>query len=336
MPANVFGNNVYSYENPMWHGLGTVGKRKETAIKVYSRMEQVMFELRPFHIMLNGKMVESKDAAIVRIGESEVQVGNTKGRYKITQPARYAEIFDLAVGQHVETMGFLGQKAEKMFITTKLPNIDVFGDEVESYIFLAVGFDGKFGEKIFLTNVRVVCGNTWASATYNAGETNNLGRGALYSGKHCYSNHEAVLAAWLEYVQRDAKERVAIQQGLFRRMEKTRVNKDDAYGLFAQVYPYTNELSSFYPDTLRANQEEKIELTNEKVNERRDLAMSLFEGAGIAITPTAWGVLNSVTEAENHHVPSKKDTAYSILIGNRRETMATAMKVVTEYVEVRK
>jgi hypothetical protein len=58
----------------------------------------------------------------------------------------------------------------------------------------------------------------------------------------------------------------------------------------------------------------------------------LFQGKGIEITPTAWGVFNCVTEAENHHKPSKKDTVNSILLGSRANIMEGAMTVISDFV----
>lgn len=333
MPANIYGNNVYSRGQKMWHNLGRVGDGDESALDVISKMELVEFELRPFSITLNGNPFEGKDFGIVRVsGSREALVGRTKGRYQITQPVRYAEIFDASVGKPVETLGFLGKDGDRMFITWSLPDMDIHGDVVETYGFLAVGFDGMLGEKLIVTNVRVVCQNTWGAALYGAKGDKREGRGEVYSGKHCYTSHEAVLASWMRFVQKDAEERVSMQAGLFRKMESTPVDADTAYGLFSKVYPYTGELGAYYPDDLRDGREANIAATNAKIDESRDLAMSLFQGAGIAITPTAWGVLNSVTEAENHHRKSKKDTAYSILLGNRHNIMENAMSVVSNYV----
>jgi hypothetical protein len=337
MPANINRNNVYSLRKQMWHSLGTVSETEETAGEVVSRMDVITYELRPYFIRLNGKKRESKDAAIIRIVDGdEREIGHTKGRYQITQPSTYAKIFDANVGRPVETAGYLGgEKADKFFITWTLPKLDVHGDEVETFGFMAVGYNGMFGEKVILTNVRVVCENTWGMAIAGAGAKQTDERmGVAYSGKHCYNSHEAVLASWLRFVQKDAEQRVALQQTLFCKMEETPLTVDAAAGLFAKVYPYADDVKAYYPDDLRDGQQEKIDTSNEKVDESRELAMSLFQGAGIAITPTVWGALNAVTEAENHHRKSKKNTTYSILLGNRQKIMENAMSVMAEHVSV--
>lgn len=335
MSDNIYGQNVYSLKEKMWHGKGEVGQEEETAESVYSRMTPVQFEIRPFSISLNGKPFEGKDFGIVRTsGSSEVLVGRTRGRYNLIQPVEYCKIFDESVKQHVETLGFLGKDADRMFITWELPKIDVHGDKVEAYGFLATGFDGLFGEKLIVTNVRVVCANTWGMAVSAAEMSNDEGDGVVYNGKHCYTSHEKVLRSWMAYVQKQASETVAMQQALFCKMEETPVTVEQAFGLISQVYPYGKQVGSYYPDDLRSDRESADAKSNAKIDEKRDLAMNLFQGAGIQITPTVWGVLNAVTEAENN-APSKKDTTYSILLGNRHATMAKAVSVLADYVKAK-
>lgn len=331
---NIYKQNVYSYKEPMWHSKGTVGQDEEGAESIYTkRMIPVCFEQRPFSIDLNGQSFESGHFAIIRVGEGkESIVGSTKGRYNLTQPLEYCQIFDKAVAKPVETLGFLGNKGERQFITWKLPNIDVYGDLVFTYGFLAVGFDGLYGEHLYVTNVRVVCNNTWNAAVADAENGKRNGAGGVYNGKHNQRNHERDLAAWMQYITTQADEYVAIHEGLFKKMEETKVSKDIAFDLFCKVYPLRDNLSSFYPDELRGEKQGTIDDYNEKQTESRNLALNLFEGAGIQIAPTAWGVLNSVTEAENHHKSSRKDTTYSILMGNRYGIMEKAMAVVSNYV----
>jgi len=326
MSDNIYGNNVYSLKQRMWHSKGTIGEVGEGAFSINGRMAPVSFEIRPYHIILNEEMKVSKDSAIVRMAGHEVVVGMTKGRYQLTQPVVYCQIFDTAVGKDVETLGYLGTNGDRMFITWELPSIDVHGDKVQTYGFLAVGFDGKFGEHLYLTNVRVVCNNTWNMAI-NDGKT-----ASVYSGKHNMLTHESRLASWMKYVNDDAEQKVMIYQNLFRKMEETKVGTDLAATLFKDIYPHKDEISDYYPSELREQDSKTIDVFNLKQDEARSLAMNLFQGAGIQIGQTAWGVYNSITEYENHVRPSKKDRVNSILLGNRQGTMQNAMAVVTKLV----
>lgn len=331
MPAKIYLQNVYSLDKPMWHNLGTVGKKKESAEKVYGRMSQVSYSHQPFIISLNGKEVESGNYGIVMTDANGVQhlIGRSKTNYNITQPETYCKMFDVAVGAPVETLGFLDEDASRMFLTWDLPAISVYGDKVQNYGFLAAGFDGNFGANLFLTSVRVVCANTWAMAISSAGD--KKGKGKLYGSKHSHINHERDLKIWMEYIHRQATDSVKLYEGLFRKMESIRVTKTVAGNLFAKVYPFKDEIGSYYPEALRGEREALNSEHDNKQQERRDLAMSLFEGAGVQITPTVWGAYNCITEMQNYHIPSKKDTTNSILVGNRQELMAGAFKAFSEY-----
>lgn len=335
MSDNIYKQNVYSLKQKMWHGKGVVGSEEETAMSVYGRMIPVEFEQRPFGITLNGEFKETgKHYGIVRSeGGKEKVIGETKGRYNLTQPVQYATIFDEFVSKPVETMGFLGTHGQKMFITWNLPNIDVHGDKVEMYGFLATGFDGKFGEKLYETGVRVVCNNTWNMAVSDSEER---GRGSVYSAKHSMVDHEERLGIWMRYITSQAESNVEIYQNLFRKMEEKPIGIDDAYGLFSKVYAKKGNIdSSFYPSELIEKDDAKITAYNDSQEEKRDMAIELFKGAGIEITKTVWGAFNCVTELENHKIASKKDTTESILLGNRQGIMQDAMSVMSEYVEVR-
>jgi len=328
MSDNIYGQNIYSHKEEMWHKKGTVGQDDERAEEVYGRMTPVIFEQRPFSITLGGQSVESGDLGIVRTSDTEVLVGITKGRYNLTQPLTYCQMFDANVQQPVETLGFLGTKADKMFLTWKLPKIDVHGDKVENFGFIATGFDGRFGEHLFVTHVRVVCNNTWNAAIGD-------GKSALYNGKHSDTNHERNLALWMEFVQRDAEEHVMIYQKLFRKLEEVSVSKDNARTIFENVYPYTGDGMTYGPQVLIDEGAKRDQEFNMKQGESRNLAMELFCGKGTEINTTAWGVFNAVTEAENHCKKSKKDTTASILLGSRAAIMDRAMAVVLDFADHR-
>jgi hypothetical protein len=332
MPDNIYKNNVYSYKEPMWHNKGVVGTEQETCVQVYGKMEQVWFEKRAFSIVLNGQSFDSNQFAIVRNSSGKERIiGTTKDRYKIVQPIEYCTIYDEAVGKPCETLGFLGSDGEKLFITSKLPSIDVYGDAIDLYQLLSIGFDGFYGVHQFVTVIRVVCNNTHAMAVSEASASKNQGRGALYNGRHNMPDHQKDLFAWLSYVEKESESMVNISKSLFTKMEESPMTVDEAFGLTKFIYPNPENLPEFFPDDLREKKQAVIDADTEKAEESRDLVMELFKGAGIAINQTAYGLFNSVTEAENHHKASKKETTYSILLGNRHNIMENAMSVISDW-----
>jgi hypothetical protein len=334
MTDNIYKQNVYSYEKPCWHSKGEVGKEKETCVQVYGRMFPVQFEKREYSVVLNGESRGSGQFAIVRISDSKERIiGTTKDQYQLVQPLEYCEAYDKASGanSYCETLGFLGTDAEKMFITSKLPQISIFGDLIDLYQFLAVGFDGMFGAHQYVTNVRIVCQNTMNLGIANSESTQNHGRGSLYSGRHNQPNHMRDLEAWLQYVQKESENAVEITKNLFCKMESTPMTVDEAFGLTKKIYVDPDTLPDFFPDQLRSEKQEVIDKKLEKASESRDLVMDLFKGNGIQISKTSYGLLNSVTEAENHHKPSKKNSTYSLLMGNKHLIMNGALNIITDW-----
>lgn len=337
---DVNGNNFYGHGVGGWHKKGFVTQEDMTAVQVMGRMTPVEFALVRSGFEYGGRFIPSqKGRTIIRAEGNEVhEIGTVRDQYVLHQPVEYAQLFDENVRKPVETLGFLGSKADRLFITWNLPTIDVHGDEVKTYGFMPVGFDGKFGEKLFITKVRVVCANTWSAAVLDAQNSDNHGRakGSIYSGKHNHKNHLRDLGIWMKYMTEQADRDIELYKNLYNKMEATPITKSIAWDLFCQTYPVKqSKVANYYPDELRDEANERLGDKAQAQQEKRELAMSLFEGAGIAITPTVWGALNSVTEAENHHVPSKKDIAESILYGNRANTMMNALHVMAEYVEAR-
>ena len=337
MADNIYRQNVYSYAEEMWHSKGWVGKEQETCVQVYNQMQPVVYVKEEFVAHLNGKPQGSGFFMIKKIDHEghEVIIGNTKDRYEILQPLQYAELYDESVGMPCETMGFLGTNAEKMFISHKLPSIDIYGDVMRLYNLLSVGFDGKYGEHQHLTTVRSVCENTHNRAIREAEETKNQGRGDLYIGRHNNPNHIRDLKAWLSLVQKSAEENVEMTKGLFCKMQETPLTVDEAFGLTKIIYPDPEAIPLFYPEELRSEKQEVVDTKTEKAEKTRDLVMELFQGAGVEIDKTCYDFYNANTEYANHHIASKKDFAYSVLLGNRNGMMDKALVTVRDFVNNR-
>ncbi len=336
---NIYKNDVYSRGVAMWHNKGRVGLVDETAVQVYNAMEPVTFEQHPFGLTVRGKTINNNVLGIVRVeGDNVTLVGTTKDRYKLLQPIEYATKFDEVIGKPCETLGFLGANADKMFITWKLKAIDVHGDVVELYGFISLGFDGKVGNRLYVTGVRVICANTHAMAISESTNTKNQGfgadsHGAVVTTKHTMQNHLDVFGWWMKFVDQETERQANMTQSLFCNMEERKLTTDDAYGFFAKVYPYPNEAREYIPaELVMGEQQEHVNKTND-ANQSRDLCMALWGGQGIAITHTLWGAYNCVTEHQNHHIMSKRsDGTESILIGARGKIMDTALRVASEYI----
>lgn len=338
---NINRNNFYSLKVKAWHGKGIVGEENETAQQVYGRMDLVEFQQHPFQLIVEGSVIANNMLGIIRKQGGKISlVGNSKDKYDLKQPIDYILKFDEMVGKPVETLGFLGSKAEKLFITWNLPEIDIRGDRVEMYGLLSFGFDGKYGNHLFATSVRTVCQNTHAMAVADAAETNNHGRGknsnnAIVTTRHNQKNHLDTLGYWMKYVDKESERQVENIRFLFLKMQEKPLSLDEAYGFFSKVYPVSQEKTSFIPPELISKRDETLDKQDEKQKEYQDLAMSLFSGAGIEIEKNIYGAYNTITEINNHHIQSRKnDGVDSLILGDRAKVMNSAWSLAKEMVLV--
>jgi hypothetical protein len=333
---NLFGERFYGHRIKPWHQLGLTTEEDMTAVEALTVLGGgYWFEKRPLTITLNGIPQEYGGFGIVRSATSddptERVFGTVTEQYNIIQPLRICELFDENVRQPVETLGMLG-KGEKIFLTWKLPDMDIKGDIVNLYGFIAAGYDGKFGSSLNLVKTRVVCQNTFSSAVAEAENSKVQGQGKVWSGKHNSTNIERDLGIWMEYVQQRAEFQLAKEQELFIKMAETPMeDKDTIYNLLFKIYPNPAKLPDYYPDKLRQEKQDKIDEMIEKSERDADMVMSLFNGEGTAIDATAWGLFNAVVEGENWARSTKKDAASSIMIGNRSKTMGVALDVIGKY-----
>ncbi len=341
MTANLFGDRFYGNRVPAWHNLGYVSKEDNTALEALTILGGgYYFEKRPIVLVLNGQQVEVGDYGIVRSptpdDPTEHVFGYVTKQYNIIQPLTACELFDNNVRQPVETLGFLG-RGEKMFLTWKMPEMNVLSDIVNLYGFIALGYDGKFGASLNLVKTRVVCNNTWNIAIEEAGNSNSnyleSGKGKVWTGKHNSINIERDLGIWLAHVQSKAEQQAQKEQEIYVKMAQTSMeDKDVIYNLLFGIYPIPNDIPENFPDKLRAEKQSKIDEITAKSERDVDLVMQLFDGQGTAINATAWGLFNSVTEYENWGRMTKKDANYSIMLGNRSNTMNKAYNVIKDYV----
>ena len=340
MTDNVYKNNVYSYQKKMWHSKGRVGQMAESAVAIYSQMEFVEFQRLPFVLTVGDKIIENNVHGIVRIEKNKVNlIGTTRDRYDLKQPLEYLQKFDSVIQKPAETVGFLGANAEKLFVTWVLPEIDVYGDSIEMYGLLSFGFDGKYGNHLFVTSVRTICQNTHNLAVQDSAETSNHGRGknnnnAIVTAKHNQKDHLDILGYWMKYVDSESERQVALLKSLFCKMEEKPLSIDEASIFFTRVYPYPDDARDFIPPELKDKEDDNYQVKRDFADKNRDLVMSLFSGQGTAINQTVFGAYNCVTEHQNHYVMAKKnDGTDSILIGGRGLVMNKAFTVAKDYVK---
>jgi len=86
----------------------------------------------------------------------------------------------------------------------------------------------------------------------------------------------------------------------------------------------------YVPKQLRDVREMKVMDFNAGQKEIRDGIYELFAGAGTAITPDYYGLLNATTEFFCHKQPSKRPIAESAMFGTRNAQMIKMVDVLKE------
>src|SRR4051812_32064266 len=174
MAHNLFGDRFFSFRRPAWHGLGQVLDEQLNATQAFDTIGA--YDVYTENLV-TASGIACPNKAVMRAptaGEDKPTVLSVvSADYVLVSPRQVVNAWDGAVTRCVETIGALGA-GETLFISTKLPTLDVKGDEVENYMLLASPMTGNDAIKIIVTPVRVVCQNTLIAAKADSTETHRV------------------------------------------------------------------------------------------------------------------------------------------------------------------
>jgi hypothetical protein len=249
--------------------------------------------------------------------------GTVSDRYTGMQPEKFPYLWDMAFDHvgNVETMGILKYGA-KMFITTKLPDVSVSGDDLEPYIMLDVGFDGKAAIRISIVTVRVVCWNTMRIALRTASE--------IYKLPHS-GDIERRTVDLLKSIQETYNKRMEAVKQFVEMLQAVKAEKNDlAEQLFFHTYPAypMPKRDDFYKSEVYEQAVENWKQQNGVMTRSREACSTLFEtNKPSQPQRTLWDALNCVTEWANWS-PAHNDRtrARSIMFGDRNYRMIRAQQ----------
>jgi hypothetical protein len=342
MSANIaFGKMVYSQSLPMWHGLGTVNDKEQTAEQTMNEtfLGGFPIELRQYSYPLNGQTVEDGDCVIVRgackYSPLEVKLGVCTSKFHPLQPAEVATCFDENVNRPVETMGFLGQ-GEDMFISWKMPSFEVkVGDELKLFGVVRTGFDTMHGPRLMTSIFRPVCQNTITMAErWSEQNSDGNGKGMIWKGKGTSLNLLRDMGYWMKHVEQNAEREQALLKDFFALLAKTPVkSQKEADEIIYEAYPDSGDLSGYWPEELRQTKQETTLEFNQKQEGIRYGIGTLFAGAGAGITPDWYGLVNATSEYFCHYQPSKRPISGSVMWGARSKLTTRMMTVLKDRVE---
>lgn len=330
MPASIFGNRFLSHREPAWHNLGLVVEEDVSAWEAYRRMGPYEVELRPLWTPgSNGQPLEVPLRAVVRKatdGLPDEFFGVAGKDYHLITPEQTVKVWDGALSLPVETIGAL-QNGETLFITTKLPSIDVRGDEVWMYLLVVAPFQPGQALEIRITAVRVVCQNTLMAAKR---ATSELYR--IIHDQHVAERYGKWLA---EAYQRTAVKAEALAES-FELLANHRIWGEDRNYILEAAYPDPSRPRENATAEVMNQRMEWFEGALENVQRMRSAVTELFEGAGAgmgveACAGTAWGLYNAVAECENYRRGrGDASVAKNVLFGNRGEIEERAFTAALE------
>jgi hypothetical protein len=298
MSSSLFGDRFVGYRVPAWHAKGIVVDKELTAAEAYAQMGPYTVRRERLHLP------DGTPTTRFAIMRDRTVFGYVSNEYVLITPDDLIAMYDECVQRPIETMAAL-YKGEALFLTTKLPDYDIHGDEVANYLGLVNWMDGAGALTGMITPVRVVCANTLISGLRQATDVMRI----VHIG-----NPLKDLADWASGVYTRALRNSQVLKEAFDILARRRVH--DPKPVIEGVYPYKNGEGTA------------------KVNMTRHRVLELFHGAASgadsrAFAGTAWGLYNSFVEYEDVYRRSLK-RAEGVLFGVAAQNKRRAFKMVME------
>jgi len=317
MAHNLFGERFFSYRKPAWHGLGQVLDEQLSASQAFDLIGA--YDVTTERLFTSTGL-ETDFNAIVRMPTADDNAKRVFGvvstTYQLVSPRDVCGSWDAAISRNVETIGAIAGGAT-LFVTTKLPTLDVNGDEVDNYLLLVSPMSGNEALQVRVAPVRVVCQNTLIAAKAASTESYRI----VHDENALQRTRE-----WLAHVYDKAIENVDAINRSFRAMAETRVKSKDVDNILELTYTMPKLPRRDCPETVYAERMQNYENTAKRIAPRREAARELFEGKGVgsdskAARGTVWGLYNAVAELENYGGKGSIASRAESLIDGQRGTV---------------
>lgn len=296
MAHEIFGERFFGKQRqPAWHGLGKVMDVPVTAIQAFEDMGAYNIHAEKLY-RANGLPVQGQ--AIVREvtakGEAEAVIGIVGPDFMPIGPRVTCEVYDKTVAKPVETIGCL-RDGETIFVSTKLPSIDVKGDEVAMYLLLVNPMGGGASVQIRTTPQRVVCQNTLVVAQSMSTQ--------CYKVRHDI-NALGNMAEWLTSVMTVAENQTAMIKEALEILADCQVSQETAKAVILDAYPEPRTPRNTAPKEVMVKRLEHREYLAEHKAVARENVLALFNGLGTGMDRpeakgTGYGLFNAVCEYED-------------------------------------
>jgi phage/plasmid-like protein (TIGR03299 family) len=329
---NTLGQPSYVFdqrEGAGWHGLGiAIPEEIATDPAKIAALCGADYNVskRPVHFLgANGRPVAVPNReAIVRDDTEEALEVLSGNRYNVHQPIGYFEAFrDQLAKNHlrISSAGVL-KGGRVLFVNAKIEDLGfkVMGEEMQSYVTLGGGYDGKMSTFGYLSNLRTLCWNTLST---------NLGQAK--SGKtlmrfpHTSPFDGDILTSALGL----SGPELAVRAEVFNTLAGRKLQAERVAQFFADVLEVK--------DVAKASGKIKAQL--------EALAKAYVAGPGAdskAAAGTVWGALNAVTFYVDHEAGTrdsyKDGTAQarfaSAKFGTGADTKARALQLAMQLANI--
>ena len=296
MSHNIFNERFFSLREPAWHGLGIVSETPMGAVEAYSSILPIHVRLEELRTVETGFDIGMN--AIVRdpVPDDPEQVlfGVVGPDYELITPHQICEMFDRVVDEAVETIGVLG-RGETFFLTVKMPDSEVNGDEINNYLLIDAPMTGTEANHVRIAPTRVVCQNTLMVARRLATQA--------YRIKHTAGAAER-MEAWMAIAYGKAEEMLEHLGTIFFKLTLLQLQEKEAKEVLELVYPDPKPPRQDAPSKVMETRRANWEYNREWYRNTRSLAFELFNGVGLgqdtkAASGTGWGLYNAVVELED-------------------------------------
>ena len=285
-------DTMFSVREMPWHGLGTVLDEYPGSIKEALELSGLNWQIvqRPVHFPMTTdvdghELVTYPQANNFWLNvreDTNEPLGVVTERYKPIQNHEAFAFMDNLIGTDMafETAGSL-HGGKKVWVLCKLPDyIQVAGDDVSQYVFIANAHDGKSACLVSVSPVRIVCANTlgWAISKAKRGQRTYTVR---HTGNINMKLHEArnVMGITIDYYKqfKDLGDQMALAPFTEREMN--------------------NVLDALYPTESGMGDRA---VTNRQV--AKDAIMSIYRGEGVRGDTTGnapgskWCAANAIAE----------------------------------------
>ena len=326
MPPNIaFDTKFFSYREPAWHTLGIVGNEALNARQVAEKVGIPKVNTMP--VYLHGKAGSIQVAGYKAIvgsypgskpggqeigGHTVFTYGVVSNDYQLVTHDDAIGIWDIATNHAtVETMGLLGH-GEIMFITCKLPTMDVRGDEIENYLLLSNPLDGRTAIRARNTHVRTVCQNTWKAAL--AGHADWEYRGVHKSTKNVATG----LSEWLKEIWAAQTESINVLQQAYEALADRRITPTEEVNVLNMVYSLPKA-----PEDDKEHDAFLVAWDKEKSHQRAVDTLYIESPHNTHATEgTAWGLYQAFVEYEDYVRPRTNAQSRVFGIGAARKQRA--------------